>query len=128
MFFSHTIKAQHYNMQLLDKILELNIWLVDYECIWDDKERLVAFGRYAGIAGVVDFFWGIGEFLLTKKYHNPFLYVGSSYMYPNLEGIKVCMQNLGNEITIKGLPKAFAPYVFAVTSRGWVAQGALETL
>lgn len=52
MFFSHTIKAQYYNMPLLDKILELGIWLIDYECIWDDKERLVAFGRFAGLAGV----------------------------------------------------------------------------
>lgn len=89
---------------------------------------MVAFGRFAGIAGVVDFFWGIGEYLLTWKYHNPFLYVGSSYMYPNLEQMKTCLVNLGNEITSKGLPKAFAPYVFAVTSWGWVAQGALETL
>lgn len=32
-FFSHTIKAQGYNMPLLDKILSLNIRLVDYECI-----------------------------------------------------------------------------------------------
>jgi len=39
-------------MPLLDKILELNIRLVDYECIRDDHERLVAFGRYAGLAGV----------------------------------------------------------------------------
>lgn len=31
--FSHTIKAQDYNMPLLDKMLELNIRQVDYECI-----------------------------------------------------------------------------------------------
>ena len=31
--FSHTIKAQAYNMPLLDKFLELNIRLVDFECI-----------------------------------------------------------------------------------------------
>jgi predicted aconitase len=32
-FFSHTIKAQAYNMGLLDQILNLNIRMVDYECI-----------------------------------------------------------------------------------------------
>jgi hypothetical protein len=61
-------------MPLLDKLLELNIRLVDFECIKEapigDKasERLVAFGRYAGIAGAFDFLRGIGEFLLEKKF------------------------------------------------------------
>ena len=61
-------------MPLLDKLLELNIRLVDYECIKEapqegkEPERLVAFGRYAGIAGAVDFLRGIGEFLLEKKF------------------------------------------------------------
>lgn len=67
-FFSHTIKAQEYNMPLLDAMLEKKIRLVDFECIREDKEedphRLVAFGRFAGIAGIFDFLRGIGEFLL----------------------------------------------------------------
>ena len=73
-FFSHTIKAQDYNMPLLDKLRELNIRMVDFECIREPKvdgkipERLVAFGRYAGIAGAFDFLRGIGEFLLQKQY------------------------------------------------------------
>jgi hypothetical protein len=73
-FFSHTIKAQSYNMPLLDELLYKNIRLVDFECIKsapiDDKptERLVAFGRYAGIAGAFDFLRGIGEYLLEKKF------------------------------------------------------------
>jgi len=71
-FFSHTIKAQDYNMPLLDKLLELNIRLVDFECIREPKvegkqpQRLVAFGRYAGIAGAFDFLRGIGEYLLQR--------------------------------------------------------------
>jgi hypothetical protein len=32
-FFSHTIKAQEYNMPLLDTFLEKKIRMVDYECI-----------------------------------------------------------------------------------------------
>ena len=58
-------------MPLLDAMLEKRIRLVDYECIREAfvKEgevanRLVAFGRYAGIAGAFDFFRGIGEFML----------------------------------------------------------------
>jgi saccharopine dehydrogenase (NAD+, L-lysine-forming) len=32
-FFSHTIKAQDYNMPLLDTFLEKKIRIIDYECI-----------------------------------------------------------------------------------------------
>lgn len=73
-FFSHTIKAQPYNMPLLDKLLAKNIRMVDFECIRTKPEsgkmpeRLVAFGRYAGIAGAFDFIRGIGEYLLEKKF------------------------------------------------------------
>ena len=62
-------------MPLLDKLKELNIRMVDFECIREPKseevkmpQRLVAFGRYAGIAGAFDFLRGIGEFLLQKQY------------------------------------------------------------
>ncbi|MEN1785343.1 MAG: NAD(P)-dependent oxidoreductase [Bacteroidota bacterium] len=51
-FFSHTIKKQPYNRDLLRTILEKNIELYDHEVIMDQKgQRLVAFGRYAGIVG-----------------------------------------------------------------------------
>jgi len=54
--------------------------------------------------------------MLTRKYHNPFLFVGSAYMYPNLVEMMRSLEILGVSIKTKGLPKAFAPYVFAVTS------------
>jgi hypothetical protein len=38
-FFSHTIKAQDYNMGLLDAMLAKNIRIVDYECIKENKEE-----------------------------------------------------------------------------------------
>jgi alpha-aminoadipic semialdehyde synthase len=53
-------------------MLKLKLRVIDFECIREDKEknaqRLVAFGRYAGIAGAFDFIRGCGEFLLHKKY------------------------------------------------------------
>lgn len=73
-FFSHTIKAQPYNMPLLDTLLDRNIRMVDFERICEkpkpgkQPERLVAFGRYAGIAGAFDFIRGIGEYLLERKF------------------------------------------------------------
>lgn len=51
-FFSHTIKKQPYNRDLLQAVLDLNIELYDHEVITNKKgQRLVAFGRYAGIVG-----------------------------------------------------------------------------
>ncbi len=51
-FFSHTIKKQPYNRNLLNAILDKNIELFDHETIINEKGvRLVAFGRYAGIVG-----------------------------------------------------------------------------
>ena len=51
-FFSHTIKKQPYNRDLLRAVLNKNIELYDHEVITDKKDmRLVAFGRYAGIVG-----------------------------------------------------------------------------
>ena len=56
-FFSHTIKKQPYNRKLLLAILEKNIEMYDHEVITNEKEqRLVAFGRYAGIVGAYNGF------------------------------------------------------------------------
>ncbi len=51
-FFSHTIKKQPYNRNLLNAVLDKKIELFDHETITNEKGiRLVAFGRYAGIVG-----------------------------------------------------------------------------
>ncbi|MDO9552704.1 NAD(P)-dependent oxidoreductase [Rhodonellum sp.] len=61
-FFSHTFKKQPYNRKLLKAILEKNIELIDYEVVKNDQgERLVAFGRWAGIVGAYNGFWAYGK-------------------------------------------------------------------
>ncbi len=61
-FFSHTIKKQRCNKQLLRAILEKNIRLIDYEVLKDDEgNRVVAFGRWAGIVGAYNAFWTYGK-------------------------------------------------------------------
>ena len=60
-FFSHTIKKQAYNRDLLKAVLEKNIELYDHEVITNVKgQRLVAFGRYAGIVGAYNGFRAYG--------------------------------------------------------------------
>lgn len=108
-FFSHTIKAQDYNMPLLDKLLENNIRMVDFERICDagpNPQRLVAFGRYAGIAGAFDFLRGVGEFLLKKNYQTPFVFLGSSYMYEDYEAMCEALKRVHKNIVKGGIPKA----------------------
>lgn len=51
-FFSHTIKEQPYNRDLLRAILDKNIRLIDYEVLTDPQgKRLIAFGFFAGMVG-----------------------------------------------------------------------------
>jgi alanine dehydrogenase len=69
-FFSHTIKKQPYNRDLLNAILEKNIELYDHEVIIKENgTRLIGFGRYAGIVGAYNGFRAIG--LKNKSFNLP---------------------------------------------------------
>ncbi|HKK88354.1 MAG TPA: hypothetical protein VJ917_05860, partial [Saprospiraceae bacterium] len=51
-FFSHTIKKQAYNRELLRALVRKNIKMVDYEALTNTKgQRVIAFGRFAGMVG-----------------------------------------------------------------------------
>lgn len=52
MFFSHTIKMQAYNRDLLKSVLKKLIRLIDFELLSDEQgKRLIGFGEFAGIVG-----------------------------------------------------------------------------
>ncbi|MDA8886011.1 NAD(P)-dependent oxidoreductase [Bacteroidia bacterium] len=73
LFFSHTIKAQPYNRDLLQAILEKNISLIDYEPLtWKEGGRILGFGKWAGVVGAYNAFltWGkkTGKFDLPPAY------------------------------------------------------------
>ncbi|KAI5084069.1 hypothetical protein GOP47_0000238 [Adiantum capillus-veneris] len=126
-FFSHTHKAQPENMPLLDEILSKHVSLYDYERIVGDKgERLVAFGEYAGRAGMIDFLRGLGERYLSLGYSTPFLSIGSSFMYASLSAAKAAVLAAGDEIRANGLPFEISPIVFIFTGSGNVSRGAQE--
>lgn len=60
-FFSHTAKEQPHNRLLLKTVLEKGIRLVDYEYLTGPhQERVVAFGRWAGIVGAYNALRGWG--------------------------------------------------------------------
>jgi alpha-aminoadipic semialdehyde synthase len=126
-FFSHTIKAQEYNMPLLDAILENHIRLIDYERIVDATgKRLVRFGHYAGYAGMIDFFHCLGNRLLAMGYSSPFLHVGYTHMYVDLDYARAAVTAIGKEIEQAGLPRALGPLVFTFTGSGSVSRGARD--
>lgn len=110
-FFSHTIKKQAYNRDLLRAILEKNICLIDYECLTDlSGRRLIAFGRYAGIVGA----------------YNGILTFGKRYNLFNLKRAKDCfdLEELKSEYGKVKLPKI----KITLTGGGRVAKGAMEVL
>jgi alpha-aminoadipic semialdehyde synthase len=133
-FFSHTLKGQPQNMPVLRELLKKHIRLVDYECIKEIHEdqkqaqRLVAFGRFAGLAGTIDFLQGLGEFLLHKNLCTPFMHVGSSYMFPSVEEAKKAISNISNMIKHKLFPSELCPFVIGLSGTGRVANGAKEIL
>ncbi|KAJ6825393.1 alpha-aminoadipic semialdehyde synthase [Iris pallida] len=126
-FFSHTHKAQSENMPLLDKILAERVSLYDYErIVGDDGKRLLAFGKFAGRAGLIDFLHGLGQRYLHLGYSTPFLSLGSSYMYSSLAAAKAAVIAVGEEIATFGLPSGISPVVFVFTGTGNVSLGAQE--
>jgi len=61
-FFSHTIKEQAYNRRLLQTAIERHIRLIDYEVITNDNnQRLIAFGKFAGMVGAHNGLWVYGK-------------------------------------------------------------------
>ncbi len=110
LFFSHTIKKQPYNRELLQRILEQHIQLVDYEVITDTNgKRLIGFGRYAGIVGC----------------YNSFLAYGKKTGAYDLKAAHQCADRAEME---KELDKVALPNHFKVvlTGLGRVGKGALE--
>lgn len=70
LFFSHTIKKQLHNRNLLREILKKKIRLIDYETlVWEAGNRIIGFGRFAGIVGTHHAFrmWGLKHHLFELK-------------------------------------------------------------
>lgn len=111
-FFSHTIKKQPHNRKLMKRMLELNITMVDYETLTDTKgNRLIAFGRYAGIVGCYNGFRAYGEKFGVYKLKPAHQCLDQCEMEKELEKIK--------------LPSS---YKIVVTGSGRVGGGCVEVL
>ncbi len=66
-FFSHTIKEQPYNRNLLKAVIDNKIRLIDYEALTAARGgRLIAFGFFAGMVGAYNGMMGYG--IQQKKF------------------------------------------------------------
>lgn len=111
-FFSHTIKKQPYNRNLLRAILDKNISLYDHETITDrNGGRLIGFGRYAGIVGAYN---GLRAFGIRKK----------TYELPKVRDLSD-YKSVVEELRKVKLPRG---YKILLTGQGKVARGAREIL
>lgn len=111
LFFSHTIKKQPYNKKLLQEVLKKKIRLIDYETLKDTQgNRLVAFGRFAGIVGA----------------YNGLLTYGKRFGLFDIRRACECFDV--NDLKLE-LRKVKLPNIkIVLTGAGRVAKGAMETL
>lgn len=126
-FFSHTIKGQSHNMPMLQRLLDLNCTLMDYEKIVDDSgKRLLFFGRFAGLAGMIDTLWSLGLRLKSEGFSTPFEKIGQAYHYACLEDAENHVREAAEQIAQDGLPRELGPVVMGFTGYGHVSGGAQE--
>ena len=111
LYFSHTIKEQSYNRGLLLKMMELNISMVDYEVLRNRQgNRLLGFGRYAGIVGAYNGFLTYG--LKSGKY--------------NLKAAHNCEDRIEMESEMSKIKLSNEKFI--VTGNGRVGNGIMEIM
>lgn len=128
-FFSHVIKGQAYNMPMLKKMMELKCNLIDYERIIDEQNRrLIFFGRYAGLAGMINSLWAAGQRLKYLGIDTPLKEIKQAHHYSSLADAKEAVSIAGQHFAEKGIPKELQPFTIGFTGYGNVSQGAQEIL
>lgn len=126
-YFSHTIKAQPANMPALRRIMELGGTLIDYERITDEAgQRLVFFGQYAGLAGMIDTLWAFGQRLAHEGLASPLARVRPAHEYKDLADAQRALAEVADDIRRHGLPPVITPLVCGFAGYGRVSQGAQQ--
>ena len=126
-FFSHVIKGQPENMGMLRRLMSLGCTLIDYEKVTDESgRRLVFFGRFAGMAGMIDTLWALGRRLRQEGIDNDFERIQPAHHYRDLEHVRHELAAVSAFIRSRGLPGALRPFVVGFTGYGKVSQGAQE--
>jgi saccharopine dehydrogenase (NAD+, L-lysine-forming) len=124
LFFSHTIKGQEYNMPLLQRLLDLEATLIDYERIADEKNRrLIFFSLHAGYAGMIETLRAFGQRLAAQGVRTPLAEVQPAYAYDDLPAALADMRRIGDLIRREGMGDHRQPVIIGVAGYGNVAKG-----
>jgi len=111
-FFAHVGKKQDHNRDLLREMVDKKITLIDYEYLTTDNgERIVSFGRWAGIVGAYNGLMAYG--MRTKKF-----YLNPAHQCHDLDEMWSLLPYISLDPGLKVL----------VTGNGRVSNGAGETL
>lgn len=111
LIFSHTIKKQHYNRELLQTILKKKIQLMDYEVLTNKEGlRIIGFGRFAGLVGAYS---GLRAFGIRNQLFG----LKPAHQCENLAEMLINLNTIN-------LP----PLKIAITGNGRVANGVMEIL
>jgi saccharopine dehydrogenase (NAD+, L-lysine-forming) len=112
LFFAHVAKKQEHNREMLREILNKKVRLIDYEYLTTDKgQRVVAFGRWAGIVGAYNALRARG--IKTNRFK-----LKPAYQCRDLDEMWAGLRLIQLKPGLKIL----------VTGEGRVASGAMETL
>jgi alanine dehydrogenase len=110
-YFSHTIKKQVYNRDLLVKMIDMNITMIDYEVLKSiNGNRLLGFGKYAGIIGA----------------YNAFLTYGLKMKSYSLKPANMCLDRIEMEGEFEKIKLNNEKFV--ISGKGRVGQGILEII
>lgn len=127
-YFAHVIKAQPYNMPMLQRLLELGCSLVDYERIVDENgRRLIFFSVHAGYAGMIDTLWTLGQRWRAQGLVTPLAEVKLTHEYPSFAAAKEHLREIGARLVTE-LPAAVRPLTIGMAGYGNVARGCREVL
>jgi alanine dehydrogenase len=111
LIFSHVIKKQPYNRELLQTIVKKKIQLIDYEVLTNKEGfRIIGFGRFAGLVGAYS---GLRAFGIRNQIFD----LKPAHECENLAEMLINLNTIN-------LP----PLKIAVTGDGRVANGVLEIL
>ena len=111
LIFSHTIKKQPYNRELLQTILKKKIQLIDYEVLTNKEGlRIIGFGRFAGLVGGYS---GLRAFGIRNQLFD----LKPAHQCENLAEMLIYLDTIN-----------LSPLKIAITGDGRVANGVLEIL
>jgi alanine dehydrogenase len=112
LFFAHVAKKQPHNIEMFKDMAEKNITLIDFEYLTTEKgQRVVAFGKYAGIVGAYNGLRARG--IKTNRFK-----LKPAYQCRDLDEMWAGLRLIELKPGLKVL----------VTGEGRVANGAIETL